>query len=139
MTGPELQDRATAHADTLPAAERDFPFGPEWEVYKVGGKVFMLLTAVTGTPMVILKATPEDSERLRQTYDAITPGYHMNKRHWLTLTASDDLNRGSLIEDLITDSYLLVVEKLPKVRRPVTPTSTRRQVQHRTAKADRHT
>ena len=125
MRGAELQDRAKAHADTLPAAELDCPFGPDWEVYKVKGKVFMLLTEVTGTPIVILKATPEDSEALRQTYEAITPGYHMNKRHWLTLTPSDELNDGTLVEDLITDSYLLVVEKLPRTQRPVDPDNYR--------------
>jgi predicted DNA-binding protein (MmcQ/YjbR family) len=120
MTGPDLQDRARACADTLPEAEPGFPFGPEWEVYKVRGRVFLLLTAVTGTPMVTLKATPEDSEALRQTYRAIIPGYHMNKRHWLTLTPSEELDDG-LIEELVTESYLLVVEKLPKSQRPPDP------------------
>ena len=48
-------------------------------------KVFMLMTDVTGEPIVIVKTDPEDSKALREQHDDITPGYHMNKKHWITL------------------------------------------------------
>ena len=120
MNGPDLHRRARSHAETLPGSVLDHPFGPDWEVYKVGGKVFMLVTAVTGPEIVIVKSAPEDSKALRQTYSAITPGYHMNKKHWITVAPNDELPK-ALLNDLITDSYLLVVDKLPQARRPVDP------------------
>jgi predicted DNA-binding protein (MmcQ/YjbR family) len=88
----------------------------------------MLLTDVTGEPIVILKTDPEDGKALREQHEGITPGYHMNKKHWITLHASDDLSM-PLIDDLVTDSYLLVVENLPRATRPVDPASFGRDVQ----------
>ncbi len=119
-SGEALQERARARARELPVSELTHPFGPDWDVYKVRGNVFMLHTDVTGEPIVILKATPEDSTALRQEYRDITPGYHMNKRHWITLHPSGHLPPG-LVDELVTESYLLVVEKMPRARRPVDP------------------
>lgn len=120
MDGKKLQERAAERTQELPGAELTFPFGEDWDVYKVRGKVFMLHTAVTGESIVILKATPADARSLREAHRDITPGYHMNKQHWITLHPGGDLN-GPSINDLVTESYLLVVEKLPKNQRPVDP------------------
>ena len=120
MPGETLQKYARERTDELPGSELEHPFGPDWEVYKVRGKVFMLMTEVTGEPIVILKADPQDAKALRDTYDDITPGYHMNKKHWITLHPSGSIQQG-LVEDLVTESYLLVVENLPRARRPVDP------------------
>ena len=120
MNGEELQERARARVDELPGAVLEHPFGPGWDVYKVRDKVFMLLTDVTGEPIVILKTDPEDSKELQEQHDDITPGYHMNKKHWITLHPSGDLQT-QLIDDLVTESYLLVVENLPHAKRPVDP------------------
>ncbi|MGO4680855.1 MmcQ/YjbR family DNA-binding protein [Microbacterium sp. 2MCAF23] len=120
MKGEELQERARACAEELPGAGLEHPFGPGWEVYKVRDRVFMLLTDVTGEPIVILKTDPEDGKALREQYDAITPGYHMNKKHWITMRPSGGLPT-PLIDDLVTDSYLLVVANLPRAKRPVDP------------------
>ena len=120
MNGEELQAHARARVRELPGAELEYPFGPGWDVYKVRDKVFMLLTDTTGEPIVILKADPADSKALREEHEDITPGYHMNKRHWITLHPSGDLSR-QLIEELVTESYLLVVENLPRAKRPVDP------------------
>ena len=57
---------------------------------------------------------------LQEQHDDITPGYHMNKKHWITLHPAGDLPT-QLIDDLVTDSYLLVVENLPRAKRPVDP------------------
>ena len=120
MEGIALQQFARDRADELPGAGLEHPFGPEWEVFKVRGKVFMLLTAVTGEPIVIIKADPEDSKALREQHDDITPGYHMNKRHWITLRPGGDLHE-RLVDELVTESYRLVVENLPKAKQPVNP------------------
>jgi predicted DNA-binding protein (MmcQ/YjbR family) len=120
VQGEALQDRARRRAEELPGAGVEHPFGPEWDVYKVREKVFMLVTAVTGEPIVILKADPEDAAALRREHEDITPGYHMDKKHWITLRPGGSM-QASLVEELVTDSYLLVVEKLPRARRPVDP------------------
>lgn len=120
MDGKKLQQRADERTQELPGVELTFPFGEGWDVYKVRRKVFMLLTEVTGEPIVILKATPSDASTLRDAHQDITAGYHMNKKHWITLHPGGDLD-GPSIDDLVTESYLLVVEKLPKKQRPVDP------------------
>ena len=122
MDGDALQEIARARAEELPAAEATRPFGPEFEVFKVFGRMFLLLTEVRGEPIVVLKADPRDSEALRQSHSDITPGYHMNKRHWITLEPGGTLD-AELVRELVTESYLLVVEGLPRAKRPVDPGS----------------
>ena len=80
----------------------------------------MLLTVLAGEPIVNLKADPEDAKALREAYPDITPGYHMNKKHWITVRPGGQVDE-ALVRDLVTDSYLLVVEKLPRAQRPVDP------------------
>jgi predicted DNA-binding protein (MmcQ/YjbR family) len=120
MNGEELQEHARARVREFPGADLEHPFGPGWDVYKVRDKVFMLLTDVTGEPIVILKTDPEEGRALREQHADITPGYHMNKKHWITLHPSGDLQK-QMIADLVTESYLLVVENLPHAERPVDP------------------
>lgn len=122
MHGDTLQKRASARAEELPGAELTHPFGAEWDVFKVRDKVFMLQTAVTGEPIVVLKADPTDAKALREQHDDITPGYHMNKRHWITLHPDGTLD-ATHVDELVTESYLLVVAGLPKARQPVDPAS----------------
>ena len=128
MNDDKLQEQARARAQELPGAGLEHPFGPEWEVFKVRDKVFMLLTEVTGEPIVIIKAAPEDGKALREQHKDIAPGYHMNKQHWITLHPGGDL-RKQLVDDLITESYLLVVEGLPRAKRPVDPATFGRRDQ----------
>jgi predicted DNA-binding protein (MmcQ/YjbR family) len=94
-------------------AVEDFPFGPEHSVFKVAGKMFAL-SALDRTPLeVSVKCEPELAVALRDTYPAIRPGYHLNKRHWNTITLDGSL-ADQLVRDLIEDSYDLVVSALPK-------------------------
>ena len=120
MKGDTLQMHARDRVEELPGAGLEHPFGPDWDVFKVRGKVFMLLTEITGEPIVIVKADPEDAKALREQHEEITPGYHMNKQHWITLNPGGHLQK-SLVDDLVTESYLLVVENLPRAKRPVDP------------------
>jgi predicted DNA-binding protein (MmcQ/YjbR family) len=120
MDGDTLQRHARDRVEELPGAVLEYPFGPDWEVFKVRDKVFMLITDVTGESIVIVKTDPQDGMALREHHEDITPGYHMNKRHWLTLHPGGELQKG-LVDDLVTESYLLVVENLPRAKRPVDP------------------
>ena len=94
-------------------AVEEFPFGPETSVFKVAGKIFAL-TALDRTPLeVSVKCEPEIAVDLRDSYPAIRPGYHLNKRHWNTITLDDSLP-DQLVRDQVEDSYDLVVSALPK-------------------------
>jgi predicted DNA-binding protein (MmcQ/YjbR family) len=104
-------------AQALAGAERCQPFGPEYEVFKVGGKIFMMTTVVRGTPIVTLKCEPEHAMALREEFATITAGYHMNKRHWTSLAAGEGVTQ-ALIGELVENAYLLVVDGLPRDRRP---------------------
>ncbi|MHB9861812.1 MmcQ/YjbR family DNA-binding protein [Streptomyces sp. YIM S03343] len=99
------------------AVEEDFPFTPEISVFKVLGKMFAL-TDLSGRPLTVnLKCDPEDAVRLRGEHEGlIVPGYHMNKRHWNTVTADGTLP-DRLVRELIEDSYDLVVAGLPRAER----------------------
>ena len=96
-----------------PGAIEDFPFGPETSVFKVAGKLFAL-SALDRDPLAVsAKCEPELAAQLRHTYPAIRPGYHLNKRHWNTITLDGSLP-DRLVRDLIEDSYDLVVSALPR-------------------------
>jgi predicted DNA-binding protein (MmcQ/YjbR family) len=118
MDGVKLLEVAMEIAAQLPAVTHGHPFGPEWEVFKVVGKVFLLATEVPGEPVVTLKCEPEHSQALQQRYEELVPGYHMNKLHWLTIRAGDAVTR-ELVDELVRNSYELVVEGLPKTKRPI--------------------
>ena len=90
----------------------DFPFDEETLVFKVMGKLFTL-TNVDLFKSVNLKCDPEWAIELREKYTAIKPGFHMNKKHWNTIEIDGSLS-DSFIRQLISHSYDLVVEKLPK-------------------------
>jgi predicted DNA-binding protein (MmcQ/YjbR family) len=103
MRGPELRRWCLAQA----GAVEEFPFGPETSVFKVGGRIFAL-SALARTPLeVSVKCEPELAVDLRDSYEAIRPGYHLNKRHWNTITLDGSLP-DQLVRDLIEDSYDLV-------------------------------
>ena len=94
-------------------AIEDYPFGPETSVFKVAGKMFAL-SALDRTPLeVSVKCEPDLAVALRDRYPAIRPGYHLNNRHWNTITLDGSLP-DPLVRNLIEDSYDLVVSALPK-------------------------
>jgi predicted DNA-binding protein (MmcQ/YjbR family) len=108
MTFDEL--RATLL--TYPEAVEEQPFGPGALVYKVRGKMFALVGMAT-PPSVSLKCNPVLATMLRDTYPAVTPGYHLNKEHWNTVVVDGSVAESELHE-WITHSYDLVVRGLPK-------------------------
>jgi len=101
-----------AHCLSLPHVEETTPFGPDVLVYKVGGKLFALTVPEDFPARVNLKCEPERAVELRDEYPGITPGYHMNKRHWNTVLLDGGVP-SSLVRELIGHSYQLVVASLP--------------------------
>jgi predicted DNA-binding protein (MmcQ/YjbR family) len=91
----------------LPDAEETFPFGPETSVFKVHGKMFALAQLKRKPLQVSVKCEPELGIELRGTYEEIQPGYHLNKRHWLTVTCGGAASDG-LVRELIESSHDLV-------------------------------
>lgn len=118
-TSRALYEAASAHALALPGAEI-YRFSPrsEAEAARVGGKWFMVLAEKDGTQLVNLKADPADVAAIIETHPAAQEAWHMNKTHWYTLTTSCDLTQ-DLLAELIAESYLTIVDKLPASKRPL--------------------
>ncbi|MEU0369508.1 MmcQ/YjbR family DNA-binding protein [Streptomyces sp. NPDC006283] len=96
-------------------AVEEFPFGPETSVFKVLGKMFAL-SALDAAPLTVnLKCDPDLAVQLRAEHAAVVPGWHMNKRHWNTVTVAELPAR--LVRELVEDSYDLVVAGLPRADR----------------------
>ena len=94
----------------------EFPFGPQTSVFKVAGKMFALIALRSRPLKVSLKCEPDLAEALRDSHAEIQPGYHLNKRHWNTVTLDGSLPDG-MVRDMIEDSYDLVVAGLPRAAR----------------------
>lgn len=99
-----------------PGAYEDYPFGPDIRVFKVGGKMFALLTLDHEPDRLNLKCQPDLAVALRAAYTSIVPGYHMNKQHWNSLILDQSLEDG-LVFWLIDQSYDLVFSGLAKAVR----------------------
>lgn len=124
MDGETLHDVAVRTAMALPAVAETQPFGEGAFVYKVVGKMFVMVSELRGVPIVNLKCAPPHGAALVREHDEITPGWHMNKQHWITLSPGDGIDE-TLVEDLVANAYDLVVAGLPRARRPVDPTRGR--------------
>ncbi len=98
-----------------PGVEESFPFGEDILVFKVGNKIFALLSLEDELSMN-LKCDPERAIELREQYSDVIPGYHMNKQHWNTVMMNGDLSQ-KIIFELIDHSYQLVFDALPKKKR----------------------
>ncbi|MEU6488593.1 MmcQ/YjbR family DNA-binding protein [Streptomyces sp. NPDC046887] len=112
MTAARLRAFCLTFNDTA----EEFPFGPDTSVFKVAGKLFAL-SALDARPLTVnLKCEPENAVRLRAEHpEAVAPGYHMNKRHWNTVTVAALPEK--TVRELIEDSYDLVVAGLPRAER----------------------
>jgi len=102
---------------SLPQVTEEFPFDNDTLVFKVAGKMFAL-TSLSDPSSVNLKCEPEKAIELRERYNGITPGYHMNKKHWNTVMMKGDYS-DSLLKEWIIESYNLVYNKLPKKLKPI--------------------
>ena len=91
ITAEDLHKVVDQIALTMPLATSDQPFGPRNTVYRISGKIFAMYTDGIGYPIVNLKTDPEESEVLQRMYPSIIPGWHMNKRHWISVGAGRHL------------------------------------------------
>ena len=97
------------YACSLPEVEERFPFGTETLVFKVNSKIF-LLVGLNSVPLQFnAKCDPERAIELRDTYDCIIPGYHMNKKHWNTVILDNTISTKQ-IKEQISHSYELVAK-----------------------------
>lgn len=97
-----------------PFAKETYPFDDVTAVFKVGGKMFALISEHEAERLSInLKNTPDENILMRQIYEDVIPGYHMNKTHWNTVYCDNKLER-SVIMKMIDDSYNIVYSKLTK-------------------------
>jgi predicted DNA-binding protein (MmcQ/YjbR family) len=95
------------------AVTEDFPFGETTLVFRVKEKIFLLIALDTDPLQFNAKCDPEKAVELREEYDAVKPGYHMNKKHWNTIIIDGSIP-SKLIKEMIDDSYNLIVQSLPK-------------------------
>ncbi len=94
-----------------PGVRLDYPFGEDVAVYKVCDKMFALIAEKTDPLNLSLKCDPQLAEVLREKYESVLPGYHLNKKHWNTLVLSGQLENQEVL-DLINHSYDLVTKSL---------------------------
>ncbi len=106
-------DSLRAYLLSKKGAVEETPFGPDTLVFKVMGKMFALLAWQDDPLRITLKCAPDDALALRQQYQAVQPGYYMNKRHWNTITLDGSVPESELLA-MIDDSYTLVVRGLTK-------------------------
>jgi predicted DNA-binding protein (MmcQ/YjbR family) len=92
---------------SMPNAVREYPFGEEVAVYKSGGKMFALILEGKTPVQLSLKCDPQLAQVLREKYDEVMPGYHLNKKHWNTIVLSGQLTWHE-VQGLILHSYNLV-------------------------------
>ncbi len=104
--------RASARCRALPGATEGYPFGAGVLVFKVAGRMFALL----GDASLSLKCDPLLATILREQYPAVTPGYHLNKRHWNTVELDDSVP-DDVVDEWIEDSYALALASLPRAQR----------------------
>ena len=100
---------------TKPSATEGTPFGPDVLVFKVSGKMFALAALDELPTTVNLKCDPDLALDLRDRYEQVRPGYHMNKKHWNTVEIENAIPDAEL-RKMIDHSYELVIKRLPKPR-----------------------
>lgn len=103
MTIDIIREYCLSKADV----EETLPFGPDVIVFKVKGKIFLLLPLNTETLQFNVKCDPDNAVELREQYSCVIPGYHMNKKHWNTIIPDHTVSL-RLLKEWIDDSYVLV-------------------------------
>lgn len=105
MTHKEVEEYVLG----MPGAKLDYPFGKDVAVYKVKDKMFALISEGSDPVRISLKCDPQLAVHLREKYESVMEGYHLNKKHWNTIVLSGQLSWEE-IQDLIRHSYNLVAK-----------------------------
>ena len=98
---------------SLPHVTEGFPFDQSTLVFKVGGKMFLLID-IDSPDAITLKSKPDQIPELLESHDWISRGFHMNKNHWITLRLNNLQMDIALVLKLITESYAVVYQGLTK-------------------------
>ena len=106
-------EQARSYFLSLPESLEDFPFGPETPIFKIKNKWFGFLRYKNNIAHINLKCNPEEAMVIRDIFEAVIPGYHMNKEHWNTVILNGTVPKEE-IEKMIDTSYSLVVGNLRK-------------------------
>ena len=109
MTIAEIEQYLLAKPETT----LSYPFGPDVKVFKVNNKMFALLGFHNDKDMLNLKCDPLEASAMCDIYACITPGYHMDKRHWISVYQTGEISDGEQ-RRLIDNSFHLVVSNMPK-------------------------
>lgn len=109
MTAEEIRE----YCIKKPGVEEGFPFDNETLVFKVGGKMFLLMSLDSDPVQFNAKCEPAKAIELRETFSSVLPGYHMNKQHWNTIVCNGQVPKKTILS-WIDDSYDLVKGSLPK-------------------------
>ncbi|TQV87351.1 MmcQ/YjbR family DNA-binding protein [Aliikangiella coralliicola] len=94
-------------------ASESYPFGDDIRVFKVAGKMFGLISESDDPLKINLKCDPDEAMALRDVFESVAAGYHMNKKHWNTITMEGDVPEGE-VKRMIDNSYDLVVASLTR-------------------------
>lgn len=116
MKAGSRRDRVMAACSTKPGSVEDYPFGDEVAVFKVASRMFALVSLGRAPGSISLKCDPGLAADLRGRYAAITPGYHLNKRHWNTVMLDGSVPEAEVLE-LIDHSYDRVLAGLTRSQR----------------------
>jgi predicted DNA-binding protein (MmcQ/YjbR family) len=116
MVAGSRRDRVMAACGTKPGSAEDYPFGDEVAVFKVAGRMFALVSLGPAPGSISLKCDPGLAADLRRRYAGITPGYHLNKRHWNTVALDGSVPDEEVLE-LVDHSYDLVLAGLTRAQR----------------------
>ena len=114
----DLRETLRGRLAALPGAAEEYPFKLPVRVFNVGGKMFAVTPMDDDPGWVTLKGTPEDNEIDRAEFPAVRPAWHMNKRHWYTVTLDGSVP-GDVLAEMIRASHALVVHGLPRAARLV--------------------
>ena len=109
-------DQLRTYCLSKPDVQESLPFGPDTVVYSIKGKLFALTSLSSERCRVNLKCDPDYAIELRDQYDDIIPGWHMNKKHWNTVLLDGNL-KIKFIHELIDHSYDLIMAKMPKSKK----------------------
>jgi len=113
MNLEEIRDYCLAKNGT----EESMPFGDNVVVFKVAGKIYLLLPLNESPIQFNVKCDPEMAIELRESFANVLPGYHMNKKHWNTVIV-DGIVSSKVLKSWIDHSYDLIISSLPKAKRP---------------------
>jgi len=121
LAADEQPQQVLGRCRAVPAAHSSYPFGEDTAVFKVGGQMFGLVDLTGEHGRVTVKADPGYAAALVARHQQVTPGYYMNKQHWITIDLADTTSAplpASLVNELLEDSCQLIVAGLPARLRP---------------------